>query len=90
MLVEMFLIPVAITEVFCCFWKSQQLITCLLFILPQFVLGLVNDFVEMSYCNGNILCIWMPFLFCALIRNLIWDEQIEGDNISFIEGKTTL
>lgn len=42
--VGMFLIAVVITGVFCCYWKSQQLITCLLFALPQFALGLMNDF----------------------------------------------
>lgn len=51
MLVGMFLIAVVITEVFCCFWKSQQLITCLLFVLPQLALGLVNDFVGMRCCS---------------------------------------
>lgn len=51
MLAVMFLIAVVITEVFCCFWKSQQLIMWLLFVLPQFALGLVNDFVGMPSCS---------------------------------------
>lgn len=47
--VEMFLIAVVITRVFC-YWKAQQLITFLLFALLQFALGLVNDF-GYSYLN---------------------------------------
>lgn len=42
------------------------------------------------HCNSNILCFWTPFLFCVLIRNLIWEEQIEGGNISFTKGRQHL
>lgn len=50
-------------------------------------LGMATLLLLKVHCSSSILRIRV--LLCVLISNVIWEECIEGGNISSLEGETT-